>query len=225
MSLTLHCHPLASYCWKALIALYENDTPFQPVVVDFGDPGSTARFKALWPMAKIPVLVDSSRGETVAESTIVIEYLDAFHPGHVRFIPAEPALAWKVRFWDRFFDNYLHEPMQKIVLDALRPQDKGDAFGVAQAREAIGRAYDYLETRLDERSWMAGEAFSLADCSAAPALFYANTVEPLRVEHAKAKAYLARLMARPSFARVLAEAEPFFGYFPLEPKPTYRSGA
>jgi len=220
MSLTLHFHPLASYCWKALIALYENNTPFQPVVVDFGNPASAARFRALWPLAKMPVLVDSARGETVAEATVVVEYLDAFHQGPVRFVPADPALAWKVRFWDRFSDNYLQEPMQKIVLDTLRPQGSGDAFGVAQARKAIVQAYDYLESRLGEPNWIACGAFSLGDCSAAPALFYANVVEPLTTRHPQARAYLGRLMARPSFSRVLEEAEPFFGSFPLNPKPS-----
>jgi glutathione S-transferase len=220
MPLTYHYHPLASFCWKPLIALYENGIAFEPVVVDFGNPESAAAFKAIWPMAKMPVLVDADRDATVAESTIVVDYLDGFHTGRTRFTSAHPDLAWKVRFWDRFFDHYLHVPMQKIVVDNLRPEGQGDAFGVKEAHAGILEAYGFLESELRDGGWMVGEEFTLADCSAAPALFYANVVEPLGPAHPRSRAYLRRLMARPSFARVLAEAEPYFQYVPVANKPT-----
>ncbi|MBX3570364.1 MAG: glutathione S-transferase family protein [Rhizobiaceae bacterium] len=219
MGLTLYYHPLASFCHKVLIPLYENGTPFERVIVDFGDPRSAAAFRAVWPIAKMPVLVDSGRGATVAESTVVIDYLDSFHAGPVRFTPADPDLAWRVRFWDRFFDQYVHEPMQRIVGDALRPADKRDGFGVEQARAQIRKSYAYFESRMTEREWIAGHAFTLADCSAAPALFYANVVEPIGPDHPAVRAYFGRLMEWPSVARTYREAEPFFGYFPLDPKP------
>lgn len=219
MALKLYFHPLASFCHKALIALYENDTPFEPVVVDLGDETSRAAFQALWPMAKMPVLRDEARDRTVPESTIVVEYLDAHYPGATRFLPPDPDDAWRVRFWDRFFDHYVQEPMQKIVTDRLRPAGASDGFGVEQAEAQLRQAYAVLEGELAGRTWIAGDAFSLADCSAAPALFYADTAVPFGQEQRGLAAYLERLMARPSFARVLAEAEPYFGFFPLEKKP------
>ena len=125
MSLKLHYHPLASFCHKALIALYENGTPFEPVIVDLGDPESSAKFRALWPMAKMPVLEDTARGRIVPESTIVVEYLDRFYPGPTRLVPEEPDLAWQTRLWDRFYDCYVQDPMQKIVLDGCGPKATG----------------------------------------------------------------------------------------------------
>lgn len=219
MSLTLYFHPLASFCHKALIALYENDIAFDPVIVDLADETSRAALAALWPMAKMPVLRDQARDCTVAESTIVIEYLDAHYPGKTRLVPADPDLAWQTRMWDRFHDHYVQEPMQKIVVDRLRPDGKRDAFGVEQAKANLRQAYDILERELADKTWMLGNAFTLADCAAAPALFYANTVVPFAAEDRNLPAYLDRLMARPSFARVLAEAEPYFPNFPLDPKP------
>lgn len=219
MDLTLYFHPLASFCHKALIALYENDIPFRPVLVDLGDEGSRAEFHAVWPLGKMPVLRDEARDRTVAESTIVIEYLDAHYPGAVRLLPADPDLAWQARMWDRFHDNYLQAPMQKIVLDSLRPAGHRDPFGVDEARAQLHEAYRFLERELAARTWMAGESFTLADCAAAPALFYSNTVVPFEDSQTNLAAYFARLTARPSFARVLKEAEPYFPNFPLEPKP------
>ncbi len=218
MALTLHFHPLASFCHKALIALYELDIGFEPVIVDLGDPGSRAAFAAVWPPLKFPVLTDAARGTTVAESTIVVEYLDAFYGGG-RLVPADPGLAWQARMWDRLFDQYLEVPMQKVVGDALRPQGAHDPHGVAEARAALRDSYRFLGARLGD-PWALGERFGLADCAAAPALFYADLVEPLGPEDATLRGYLGRLMRRPSFARVLAEAEPFFGLFPLDPKPS-----
>jgi glutathione S-transferase len=220
MTLRLHYHPLASYCHKVLIALYENGTPFEAAHVDLGDPVSRAAFEALWPKAKMPVLEDADRGCTVPESSVIIEYLDTYYPGPARFVPADPEAAWQVHLWDRVFDNYLHEPMQRIVGDRLRPADSRDPYGVRQAEDQIRQAYAILEQRMASQTWAAGEAFTLADCSAAPPLFYASTILPLGEGERHVAAYLARLMARPSYARVLAEAEPYFAMFPMERKPT-----
>ncbi len=219
MSLKLYFHPLASFCWKALIPLYENDTPFEPVVVDLMNADSRAAFAAIWPPAKFPVLRDEARDSVVAEATAIIEYLDAFHPGRTRFIPADGDRAWQARMWDRVFDHYVHEPMQKIVGDRLRPEAAGDAFGVDQAKDQIRGAYDLLEPRLGSGAWAMGEAFSIVDCAAAPALFYAKLVVPFGDEHGNLAAYHDRLIERPSIARVLKEAEPFFQMVPIENKP------
>jgi glutathione S-transferase len=223
MPLILHFHPLSSFCWKALIALYEKAVRFEGVVVDLGDPASRARFAAVWPLAKMPVLQDTARGETVAEATVVVEYLDLFVGGAPRLIPEDRDLCWQVRMWDRVFDHYVQQPMQKIVGDALRPPDARDPAGVEQARDDLKRTYALLEARLGgapgDGGWFLGEAFTLADCAAAPALFYANCVRPFGAAERGLAAYLARLESRPSVARVLREAEPFFGFFPLDPKP------
>lgn len=213
--LELHFHPLASFCHKALIALYEHGTPFDRVVVDLGDEVSRRDFARLWPLMKFPVLRDPARDCIVAESSVIIEFIDAFHPGDARLIPADPETAWQVRMWDRVFDNHVQTPMQKIVGDRLRPPDSRDAHGVAEAEAQLRAAYAVLEARLAPAPWALGAAFTLADCSAAPALFYANAVAPLGESEPGLRAYLARLMARPSFARVLAEAEPYFHMFPM----------
>jgi glutathione S-transferase len=219
VSLKLYLHPLASFCHKALIAFYENGVPFEPVFVDLGDATSRAAFRAIWPMAKTPVLRDDARDRTVAESTIIIEYLDAYYPGATRFVPANADRAWQTRMWDRFYDHYVQEPMQKIVTDRLRPAGRNDVHGVEQSKALLTEAYAAIEQRIEPDRWMMRDAFTLADCAAAPALFYANTVVPFGREHPKLAAYLGRLMARPSFARVLEEAEPYFELFPLEQKP------
>jgi len=224
MSLKLYFHPLASFCHKALIALYENGTPFEPVIVDLMDEASSAAFRAVWPMAKMPVLRDEARDRTVAESTIIVEYLDAHYPGTTRFLPADPDGAWQTRMWDRFFDHYLQLPMQKIVTDRLRPAGRNDAWGVEQASAQLHEAYEVLEQEIAAKTWMLGDTFTLADCSAAPALFYANTVVPFAETQKNLAAYVGRLMARPSFARVLEEAEPYFALFPMERKPRIAAG-
>jgi glutathione S-transferase len=215
MSLTLHMHPLSSYCWKALIALYENDTPFEARVLDLSDPEVIAAFKALWPTTKMPLLCDTARDRTIPETSIIIEYLQAAYPGPVRFIPDDPDAALRVRLMDRLFDLYVMTPMQAIVGDRIRPADVAkDPYGVAQARRQLAMAYDLLEAELAGRTWAAGEEFSLADCAAAPALFYANKLAPLGEAHPNVSAYLDRLLTRPSFVRVLQEAEPYFAMFP-----------
>lgn len=214
MSLTLHFHPLSSFCMKVLIALYENDTPFTPHIVDLMDEAEAAELKTLWPIGKFPVLRDDARGETIPESSIIIEYLARHYPGKTPLIPADPDRALKMRLQDRFYDLYVHEPMQKIVGDRLRPADKGDPFGVAHARSRLLTAYDMIERDMTDRRWVMGETFTMADCAAAPALFYANKVMPLAGAHSNATAFLERLMQRPSYTRVLKEAEPYFGMFP-----------
>ena len=214
MALSLYFHPLASYCWKALIALYENETPFTPLLVDLGDPEQRAAFYRLAPLGKFPVLADDANGRVVPESTIIIEYLAARYPGPTALIPADVDLALEARAMDRFFDQQVHEPMQKHVLDRLRPASERDPHGVAQAHVQLEKAYAILEGSLASRTWAAGNDFSLADCAAAPALYYANLVHPLTDAHPTIKAYLQRLQQRPSFARVLTEAQPYFAMFP-----------
>jgi glutathione S-transferase len=219
VSLKLYFHPLASFCHKALIALYENDTAFDPIIVDLGDEKSRNAFRKVWPMAKMPVLHDEARNHTVAESTIVIEYLDTFYPGVARLIPADPDQAWQTRFWDRFYDHYVEMPITKIVTDRLRPDGANDTHGVEQAKLQLHEAYKIAESAMQSKIWATGNDFSLADCSAAPALFYANTIIPFGSNEKNLSAYLDRLMARRSFTRVLEEAQPYFNLFPLENKP------
>jgi glutathione S-transferase len=215
MSLTLHFHPLSSFCWKALVALYENDTPFRANLVNLGDPAERAALLKLWPIGKFPVLSDDARGETVPESTVIIEYLDRHYPGRTRFLPDDPGLASQTRLRDRFLDLYVHLPMQKIVGDRLRPASAKDPHGVAEARAQLRTSYAMIEQQMAAGDWAMGRDFSLADCAAAPALYYGNQVEPFG-EFRNAGAYLERLKARPSFARVIKEAEPYFQYFPKE---------
>ena len=214
MSLTLHAHPLSSFCHKAMIALYENDTPFHLHLVDLGNAESTAAFKAIWPVGKFPVLVDGTKDRTVPESSIIIEYLDQHYPGKTRFIPADPDLGRQVRFADRFYDLHIHLHMQKIIGDRMRPADKRDAHGVEDAKRRMTVALDMVEKQMAGKPWAAGDAFTLADCAAAPALFYANHAMPFRDTHKTVAAYLDRLMARPSYARTLKEAEPYFNMIP-----------
>ncbi len=216
MSLTLHYHPLASFCHKVLIALYEAQTPFAARLVDLMAADARSRFLDLWPVGKIPVLRDEARDRTVPETTIIIEYLDRYYPGPHRLLPADEDARLEARLWDRFFDAYVHAPMQAIVGDRLRPADARDPTGVAAARATLATAYGMIETRMAERTWAAGKDFSLADCAAAPALFYAGIVAPFPAGHAHLAAYFERLVARPSFARVLAEARPYFAMFPFK---------
>ena len=215
MSLVLHYHPLSSFCWKVLIALYEKEMAFEPKLVDFGDAASRAAFEALWPVAKIPVLEHD--GKAVPETSIMIEYLDRL-AGEPRMIPEDAEEALEARLADRFYDLYVHVPMQRIVADRLRPQGQRDPFGVAEARRLLATGLGVAERQLGARRWAGGEAFGIADCAAAPALFYADKVMPIGEDFPVAAAFLERLKARPSFARVLAEAEPWFRYFPEEPE-------
>jgi glutathione S-transferase len=216
MSLTLHFHPLASYCHKVLVALYENDTPFTPNPVNLGDEAERAALIKLWPIGKFPVLSDHARDQTVPESTVIIEYLDRYYPGRTTFIPADPELARETRLRDRFYDSYVHEPMQKIVGDRIRPAGARDPYGVEEARTRLRTSYNMINWEMATRTWAMGDAFGLADCAAAPSLFFANEVMPFGAGHASLAAYLDRLKARPCYARVLKEAEPYFAMFPRE---------
>jgi glutathione S-transferase len=216
MSLTLHFHPLASYCWKPLIALYENDVSFTPNLVDLGNPAERAALVKLWGVGKFPVLRDSARNETVPESSIIVEYLDRNYGGRTRFIPDDPAPALQTRLRDRFYDLYVHLPMQKIMLDRLRPADKKDPQGVEEARAQLLISYAMIEQQMANGTWATGEDFSLADCAAAPSLFYGSMVVPFEETQKNLAAYFERLKARPAFARVLKEAEPYFQMVPKE---------
>jgi glutathione S-transferase len=214
MSLTLYFHPLASYCWKVLIALYESETPFATRQIDLTEPEERAELERLWPVAKFPVLRDETRRQVVPESTIIIEYLALHYPGKARLLPADPDQARETRLRDRFYDNYVHEPMQRIVADRLRAKEQRDALGVEQAHAKFELSYAMIEAEMATRTWAMGDEFTLADCSASPALYYANRVHPFGPTHPNVARYLARLMERPSFARVLREAEPYFAMFP-----------
>lgn len=214
MTLTLHYHPLASFCWKVLVALYENDTPFEKVIVDLMDPQSRAAFYALWPIGKMPVLVDAARDRTVPESSIIIEYLAQHYPGRTALIPADADEARRTRLTDRFYDSYVHAPMQKIVTDRIRPAGSQDPYGVEEARKQLATAYAMIERDMAGKEWAMGDAFTMADCAACPALFYADKVAPLGERYPNTATYLERLRGRPSFARVLDEAEPYFRMFP-----------
>ena len=212
VSLQLFFHPFSSYSQKALIALYENGTPFTARVLSPDDPATGAEFAARWPIKRFPILVDGER--TILEASTIIEYLEVAHPGPVRLIPPDPLAAIDVRMMDRVFDNYVSTPQQKLVYDALRAPEARDAQGVADARAALETAYAWLDARMSDREWAAG-AFSLADCAAAPALFYADWSHRIAERFANLLAYRARLLARPSFARAVDAARPFRPYFPL----------
>lgn len=214
MSLELYYHPLASFCWKVLIALYENDTPFVGHIVDLRDEAERSKLERLWPVGKFPVLTDGATGKTIPESSIIIEYLDQHYPGAVRLVPEDPDRARDARLWDRFFDLYVHAPMQKIVGDKLRPAGRNDPHGVSEAKAAIETAYSSIDRQLGDREWILGNQPTMADCAAAPAMYYANRVLPLADRHRAARSYLTRLLSRPSMMRVLDEAQPYFSMFP-----------
>src|SRR5690348_3163420 len=210
MALTLYAHPFSSYCQKALIALYENATPFSFRML--GDE-AMAELAALWPMKRFPVLVDGER--TVMEATIIVEHLGLHHPGPVRLIPADARAALEVRAMDRFFDNYIMTPQGKIVSDAIRKPENRDRHGVEEARAMLDTAYRWLDGKMARRDWAAGDGFSLADCAAAPALFYADWTHEIGEQFGNVRAYRRRLLARPSFARAVDEARPYRQFFPL----------
>lgn len=216
--LTLHEHPFASYCWKALIALYEREVPFEPqLVLGAADRADLAR---LWPPASIPVLVDGETGLTVPESTAVVEYLDGFGAAPP-LVPADPVAALQSRLWDRVLDGQVMTPMQKIVADALRPEGAEDPHGVAAARGELERSYELLDAHLAGQRWVAGDEFSLADCAAAPALFYARIVHRWDEERLpELTRYYEATTARPAVARVIEEAREYRDLFPL-PWPAY----
>lgn len=213
MALELYAHPFSSFCQKALVALYENGTPFDYVMLSPENPSAIEKLQSLWPMGKFPMLVDE--GRPIHEATIIIEHLQAFHPGPVRLIPDDPKFAVEVRFMDRFFDNYISTPQQKLVFDALRKPEDRDPKGVEDAKRMLEKAYGWLDDHIAGREWAAGDGFSLADCAAAPALFYADWSHPIPDRFAGARAYRRRLNGRPSFARAIDEARPYRQFFPL----------
>jgi glutathione S-transferase len=210
MTLVLHAHPFSSYSQKVLIALYENDTPFTSRLL--ADADSFAELAKLWPLRLMPVLTDGD--EVVREASIIVEHLMLRHPGPVRLIPQDPSAALKVRFLDRVFDNYVMGPMQRVVFDALRGAGERDPRGVADAKARLDQSYEWLDSELKGRTWAAGEAFTLADCAAAPSLFYADWVHPIAEKFGTVRAYRARLLKRPSFARAVEEARPYRAFFP-----------
>jgi glutathione S-transferase len=213
MTLKLYAHPFSSYCQKVLIALYENGTPFEWRQLSQENPHAIEELAALWPLRRFPVLVD--KGRTVTEASIIIEYLGLHHPGPAPMLPADARAALEVRSMDRFFDNYISTPQQRIVGDSLRPDGERDPRGVAEARAMLDTAYGWLDRVMAEREWAAGDRFSLVDCGAAPFLFYADWTHRIDTAFAHVIAYRKRLLARPSFARAVDEARPYRPLFPL----------
>ena len=211
MPLTLYYHPLASFCHKALIALYENGTAFERRIIDFGNEKDWAELRARWPMGKFPVLRDQARSRDVAESSIIVEYLDHFYPGERPLIPEDWETALQVRFWDRILDNYLQTPMQQIVADKMQGA-KGD---MRKARAMLETSYRLLDSHMAGKSWIAGQDFTMADCAAAPALLYAAAVQTFPAELGSLAGYFDRLLDRPAVRRVIDEARPYFAMFPF----------
>ncbi|MET0272286.1 MAG: glutathione S-transferase family protein [Phenylobacterium sp.] len=217
MTLRLHLHPLSSYCWKALIAFYEASVPFEPVMLgNLGDPAERARFDALWPLGKFPVLEDTESGLVLGEVSVIVEHLARTQPAAAGLVPLDWEAAREVRLLDRVFDPYLQGPMQRITSDLLRPEEVRDPYGRAQAKQELLKAYDVLEQRLAGRAWAAGEGFTLADCAAAPALFYGHMRQPIPETLSTLTAYRKRLEARPAVARAIAEAQPYLHMVPRE---------
>jgi glutathione S-transferase len=214
MTLKLYFHPLSSFCQKALTALYENDTPFEPIIVDLFNADSAAALKKIWPIGKFPVLRDEARDRTVPESSIIIEYLAQHYPGKSKLVPADADLARQMRLRDRFFDLYVNVPMQKIVTDKLRPAGKNDLYGVEQARALLQTSLGMIDHDMEAKTWVMADAFTMADCAAAPPLYYANMLMPFGSTHKNAARYLGRLMERPSFARAVEEAQPYLKLMP-----------
>ncbi|MES3024086.1 MAG: glutathione S-transferase family protein [Pseudomonadota bacterium] len=213
MSLALYGHPFSSYTQKVLIALYENDIPFEFRCLGPDTPQHAAAWLQRWPLRKFPLLVDKER--SVVETSIIIEYLQLAHPGLVRLLPEAPMDALDVRFLDRFFDLHLMSPVQHAVGGALTGDPAKREAALAEAKEKLGLAYAWLEGQLAGKTWAAGADFTLADCAAAPALFYADWIDPIPDALPALRAYRARLLARPSFARAVEEARPYRQLFPL----------
>lgn len=211
MTLQLFGHPFSSYTWKALIPLYENGTAF--TFRNLEDPEANAELEARWPLKLFPVLAEGDR--TVLEATAIIEYLHIHHPGPVSMLPADPDLAVQVRMLDRVFDNHVMGMMQRPVLNSLLPEERRDPVGLEEAMAKLDKVYAWLDAWLAGREWAVGDSFTLADCAAAPSLFYADWVRRIPEALVNLRAYRARLLARPSVARCVEEARPYRGYFPL----------
>jgi glutathione S-transferase len=213
MKLALYGHPFSSYTQKVLIALYENDIPYEFRCIGPDTPQHTSEWLRRWPLRKFPLLVDGERN--VAETSIIIEYLHLNHPGPVRLLPADPMAALEVRFLDRFFDLHVMSPVQHAVSGAMTGDPVKRQEGLKLAEEKLELAYAWLEGQLADRSWAAGSDFTLADCAAAPSLFYADWTHRISEAFPVLRAYRTRLLARPSFARAVDEARPFRPLFPL----------
>ncbi len=213
MPLVLYGHPFASYTQKVLVALYENATPFELRSLGPETPQHLVEWRSRWPLAQFPLLVDGDRN--VVESSIILEYLDLAHPGPVRLLPADPMAALDVRFLDRFFDLHVMNRMQHAVNGALSGDPTKRREGLALAEEKLELAYAWLDRHLTGRTWAAGSDFTMADCAAAPSLFYADWTHRISESFPTLRAYRARLLARPSFARAVDEARPFRPLFPL----------
>jgi glutathione S-transferase len=213
MTLQLFAHPFSSYCQKALIAFHENDIAFDLRMLSSDEPANGEELARLWPIKRFPILVDGDR--TILEATSIIEHLQARYPGPVRLIPDDADLAVEVRMLDRVFDNYVMTPQGKCVFDAIRPEADRDPYGVRQAREMLDTAYAWLDERMAGREWAVGETFSLADCAAAPSLFYADWTHAIPAALKNLHAYRARLLARPSYARAVDGGRPYRAFFPL----------
>ena len=209
--LQLYAHPFSSYSQKVLTALYENGTPFEWKLLE--SPEAWKELAAIWPVRRFPVLVEGDR--MVTEASCIIEYLHLHHPGPVKLLPDDADEALEVRMMDRFFDHYISTPQQKFVYDALRPEADRDRYGVEEARAMLETAYAWLDGVMRDREWAAGARFSLADCGAGPFLFYADWTHRIDARYANVRAYRARLLARPAFARAVDEARPYRPYFPL----------
>lgn len=213
MPLALYGHPFSSYTQKALIALYENDTPFEFRCISPDTPRHSVDWLQRWPLRKFPLLVDGER--SIVESSIIIEYLQLAHPGPVQLLPTDPVAALEVRFLDRFFDLHVMDAMQIAVESALKRLPIKNEEGLAIASERLERAYAWLEGHLAGKTWANGDDFTMADCAAAPSLFYADWTYRIPESCPALRAYRARLLKRPSFARAVEEARPFRSYFPL----------
>ncbi|MBM6596468.1 glutathione S-transferase family protein [Microvirga pudoricolor] len=211
MTLALYAHPFSSYCQKVLAALYANGTPFEYRSLD--NDQTTAEWQELWPIRRFPILVHGDR--IIAEASIILEFIDTHHPGPLSLIPKDPSVALDVRLMDRFFDNYVMTPMQKIVSDRIRTEENRDPFGVLEARAMLDRSYGWLDSRMAGRTWAVGDGITMADCAAAPSLFYADWAHPIGEEHGHLRAYRQKLLAWPSFARAVDEARPYRHFFPL----------
>ena len=213
MSLTLYGHLFSSYTQKALIALYENDIPFEFRSIGPDTPAYSAEWARRWPLRKFPLLVDGTHN--IAESSIIIEYLQLVHPGKIRLLPEDPIAALDVRFLDRFFDLHVMNAAFYAVEGALSGDPVKREEGMARAREKLELAYAWLDNELTGRIWAAGTDFTLADCAAAPSLFYADWTHKISDSFPVLRAYRTRLLKRPSFARAVDDARPFRSYFPL----------
>jgi glutathione S-transferase len=213
MKLTLYGHPFSSYTQKALIALYENELPFEFKIIGPEEPENFDRLKRAWPLAKFPLL--DAHGTSVFEATSIIEYVQVKHPGPVRLIPDDVDAAIDTRMLDRVFDNYVMTPMNAIVRNALRTPENRHALSVTEARSQLDTIYAWLDERMASRKWAIGDTFTLADCAAAPSLFYADWAHPIQPSHAHLRRYRERLLGRPSYERANNEARPYRHYFPL----------